>query len=83
MNAIKIYGADWCARTRCSREHLDELGLEYGYVNVDADALAREWVKRHAGGRQKTPTIEIDGLVLIAPSVAQLEAALAARGLRP
>ena len=26
--------------------HLDELGVEYDYINVDRDGDASEWVKR-------------------------------------
>jgi mycoredoxin len=77
MSAIQVYGTDWCEDTQHTREHLDSLGVPYDFVNIDADADARQWVIRQNDGKQKTPTVRIAGqTVLSEPSNAELDIAL-------
>ena len=76
MADVKVYGADWCGLTRRSLMHLDRLGVQYEYVNVDQDSQASEWVKEQNNGKEKKPTIDIRGRVITAPSNQQLEDAL-------
>ena len=42
MEKIKVYGADWCGLTRRTLMHLDRLGVEYDYVDVDNDEAASQ-----------------------------------------
>ena len=81
MNAIKVYGADWCGDTQITRYQLDQLGIEYDYHDVDRDSEARQWVLRQNGGKQKTPTVDVDGEILTEPSEQQLERVLRSKGL--
>ena len=78
MPNIKVYGADWCGLTRYTLRHLDELGVAYEYIDVDNDQQASEWVKQQNNGKEKKPTLDIDGRVLTAPSNRQLDEALRA-----
>lgn len=79
--AIKVYGADWCGDTQRTREYLDGRGLAYEYINVEADAEASRWVKEHNDGKERKPTVDVDGEVLSVPKDAELEAALRAKSL--
>jgi mycoredoxin len=81
MSEITVYGADWCEDTQATRNHLDSLGVPYRYVNVERDASAEEWVKQQNGGKRKTPTVDIEGKVLIEPNERELEEGLRGRGL--
>lgn len=76
MERIKVYGADWCGLTRRTLTHLDRLGVPYEYINVDYDREASEWVMRHNNGKEKKPTLDINGRVLTAPTHKELEDAL-------
>jgi glutaredoxin len=78
---VKVYGADWCADTRHTREFLDRLGVAYEYVNIEEDARAREWVRAQNGGRERKPTVDVAGQVLGEPSDHELTSALRERGL--
>ena len=80
MAKIKVFGADWCEDTQRSREQLDELGLKYDYINIDKDAASQAWVKQQNGGKQKTPTIDVEGRIIIEPSNEQLEILLRETG---
>lgn len=81
MEPIKVYGADWCESTRRTRSHLDRIGIEYDYINVDRDGEASEWVKRHNGGKERKPTLDICGRILTSPSNQQLDDVLRAQRL--
>ena len=81
MSEIRVYGADWCEDTQATRNHLDSLGVPYRYINVEQDSQAQNWVKQQNGGKQKTPTLDIDGRVLVEPNERELEQALRGKGL--
>jgi mycoredoxin len=81
MAAIKVYGADWCHMTRSTLEHLDEISVDYDYVDIDDDPKACQWVKDHNAGKAKKPTIDVAGTVLTTPSDEKLDAALEDAGL--
>lgn len=78
---IKVYGADWCGDTQRTREFLDGRGVAYEYVNVEQDAEASAWVKEQNDGKERKPTVDVDGEVLSVPKDAQLEEALRAKRL--
>ena len=81
MSAVKVYGADWCEDTRATLNNLDSLGVQYQYVDVEQDPQAQDWVKQQNGGKQKTPTLDISGQVLVEPDERELEQALRGKGL--
>jgi len=83
MSQIKVYGADWCGMTRRTLSFLDELGVEYDYINVEKDDRASAWVKQQAGGKEKKPTVDVAGTVLVAPDDDELEEVLREQDLIP
>ena len=78
---VKVYGAAWCEDTTATRQHLDRFGVRYQYIDVDHDAQAKEWVKKKNGGKQRTPTLEIRGHILVEPDENELKEALRGKGL--
>jgi len=78
MANVKVYGADWCPMTSRTLDHLDELGVAYEYIDVEKDPQASKWVKAQNGGKEKKPTVLIDGEVLRTPSDEELDERLAA-----
>ncbi len=76
MAKVTMYGADWCGDCRRSKRVLDELGVEYDWIDVDAVPEAAERA-RELSGRPNIPVIRLpDGTVLTEPSDDELEAAL-------
>ena len=49
---ITMYGADWCGDCRRSKGYLDAHGVPYTYVDVDADAAAKEMIDENASTDQ-------------------------------
>ncbi len=78
---VKVYGADWCGDTVRTLKHLDRLGVDYEYINVEQDTQASEWVKAQNSGLERKPTVEIAGQVLSVPTDRELSSALREKGL--
>ncbi len=77
---IKVYGAGWCGDTQRTLKQLDELGVDYQYIDVDEDAAASQWVKEQNDGKERKPTLDIAGRVLSVPTNAELKSALREAG---
>ena len=73
---LVVYGADWCHVTQETLAFLDDLGVDYEYVNIEQDPDASAWVKEQNGGMEVKPTLKLGDYVLTAPSADVLEAAL-------
>jgi len=78
---IKVYGAGWCGDTQRTLRQLDELGVDYNYIDVEKDAAASQWVKDRNGGKEQKPTVDLAGRVLSVPTNAELESALREAGV--
>ena len=81
MAKVKVYGADWCVMTKGTLDHLKKVGVEYQYIDIDKDKAAAGWVAKQNGGKEKKPTLDIDGQVLTEPSNGELDRALAKQGI--
>ena len=57
---VQIYATKWCRDCRLAKQFLDEHGIEYTEINVDADPAASAEVLRHVGKRA-VPQLVIDG----------------------
>jgi glutaredoxin len=77
MKKVTVYGADRCPLTKRAIAHLEQMNVDFEYIDVDRDPRGAEWVREQNGGNEKKPTIKIDAEVLSEPSDAELEAALA------
>jgi glutaredoxin len=74
---LTVYGASWCPDVRRSRALLDREGVEYAYVDVEADADAERRVRELQDGARRIPTIVWeDGSFLVEPSDAELSGRL-------
>ena len=73
---IKVYGADWCGDTKRTLNYLDNLNVDYDYINVDEDEKASEWVKAQNDGKERKPTLMVGSNVLCVPSEDELETVL-------
>ncbi|UOZ10284.1 MULTISPECIES: glutaredoxin domain-containing protein [unclassified Amycolatopsis] len=70
---LTVYGASWCPDVKRSRALLDREGVEYSYVDVEADAAAEARVRSLQDGERRIPTIVWDdGTFLVEPSDAEL-----------
>jgi mycoredoxin len=59
-----------------TRDYLDRRGVIYDYIDIEADRAAAQWVRGQNGGKERTPTVDIAGKILVEPGDAQLEQVL-------
>lgn len=74
--AIKVYGADWCHNTNDTLTQLKMLHVDFQYIDIEEDEDAAAWVRDQNGGKERKPTVDIDGKVLSVPDFEELEDAL-------
>lgn len=78
---VKVYGAAWCEDTQATLYHLDSLGVQHRFIDIDQDPQAKEWVVWQNGRKQRTPTLDVQGMILVEPEEPRLEDVLRAKGL--
>ena len=77
MSDLIVYGASWCPDVKRSRALLDAKGVEYDYLDVEADSGAEESVRALQIGERRIPTIVWPvGTHLVEPSDDELTAHL-------
>ncbi|MDQ6746720.1 MAG: glutaredoxin family protein [Candidatus Dormibacteraeota bacterium] len=74
---ILVYGTSWCAECRIAKRVLQEHGVDYDEVDIEANPDAAREVLRLNNGMRSVPTIIFpDGTVLVEPSRRELTARL-------
>ncbi|MEZ4769513.1 MAG: glutaredoxin domain-containing protein [Caldilineales bacterium] len=74
---ITVYATPYCGDTRRARRVLDELRIEYDFVDIRLDQEAARWVEQVNNGFRSSPTIAFpDGTTLTEPSEKVLRAKL-------
>jgi mycoredoxin len=69
---ITVYGADWCIDCRRSKKVLDQLGVDYHYVDLEADITGADRAFA-ISGRTNIPVIVFaDGSHVVEPSDSEL-----------
>jgi mycoredoxin len=61
MANLKMYTATWCSDCRHAKRFLNEHGIAYEEINIEAQDGAAEYVMKLNDGKRKVPTFEIDG----------------------
>lgn len=75
---ITMFGAEWCGDCRRSKRLLDELGVAYDYIDLEADATGADRA-RAISGRTNIPVIVFpDDTHMVEPSDDDLRARVAA-----
>ena len=61
MANLKMYTTMWCSDCRHAKRFLNEHGIAYEAINIEAQDRAAEYVMKLNDGKRKVPTFEIDG----------------------
>lgn len=71
-----MFGAEWCSDCRRTKKQLDELGVEYTYIDLEKDVAAAD-VAREISGRTQIPVVVYsDATHHVEPSNADVESKL-------
>ncbi|MGH2756160.1 MAG: glutaredoxin domain-containing protein [Actinomycetota bacterium] len=74
--AVTMYSTTWCGHCRRLSRQLDDAGIQYRVVDVDEEPEMGERIVATTGGYRVVPTLEVDGQLLVNPSLLQVRAAL-------
>ena len=75
-STITMFGAEWCGDCRRTKKQLDELGVDYQYVDLMLDPKAAD-VAREISGRTSIPVVVYpDASHHVEPSNADVESKL-------
>ncbi|SDG42404.1 glutaredoxin family protein [Microbacterium pygmaeum] len=75
-SSITVFGADWCRDCVRTKRQLDQLGIEFEYIDLVADPAAAD-VAREISGRTNIPVVVYpDSSHHVEPSNADVEAKL-------
>jgi thioredoxin reductase (NADPH) len=69
---IKVYGADWCSDCIFAKNFFNSLNLKFEYVDITKDNQAKSFVEEVNKGKRIIPTIIIDGVTYVNPSLNEL-----------
>lgn len=79
QGGIVMYCTKWCSDCRKARDWLRSHNLEYTEVDIYAHPLAAKKVREWTGGKQITPSFDIDGVIVIDFDVDRLSEVLRER----
>ena len=80
---VIIYGSTWCGWTQRAFKRMKGLGIEYRYVDVDADPEAEQKIAAWNNGRAIRPTYQIGDDIMVHPDDETLLTTLRAHGKIP
>ena len=69
---IDLYWRPGCGFCSMLRRQLDKLGIDRVEHNIWDDPQAAEVVRQHASGNETVPTVVVDGVGMVKPSVGEL-----------
>lgn len=74
---VTVYSTSWCGHCKRLIRQLDEAHIPYRVVDVDAHPEHNARIEERTGGYRTVPTLEVDGALLVNPSLREVQAALA------
>lgn len=75
-DTITMFGAEWCSDCRRTKKQLDELGIDYTYIDLEAEPAAAD-VAKEISGRTNIPVVVYpDASHHVEPSNADVESKL-------
>lgn len=80
MHSVTVYGSTHCQDTQAVLYHLDSLGVQFDFCDVEADQQAAQWLREQTNGQSPLPTLRIGEQVLTNPDEPTLEHVLRQRG---
>ena len=74
---VTMYSTEWCGHCRRLKRQLEGAGISYREVDVDAERRYGDQIVEATGGYRVVPTVEVEGRLLVNPTVDEVQAALA------
>lgn len=76
QETVTMYSTTWCGYCRRLKRQMTEAGIAFQEVDLDDDPSHDEKIIATTGGYRTVPTLEVQGRLLVNPSIREVEAAL-------
>lgn len=73
---VTMYTTVWCGYCRRLERQMTAAGITFRKVDIDVEQDFGERIEAATGGHRTVPTIEVEGELLVNPSIAQVAAAV-------
>ena len=73
---ITVYSTIWCGHCHRLMRQLDEASIAYEVVDLDEHPEHGPRIEAATGGFRTVPTLEVNGDLLVNPSIGEVRAAL-------
>ena len=78
MRPVTMYSTTWCGYCRRLKREFEEAGIPYQEIDLDEETQHGPKIEAATGGYRTVPTVEIDGELLVNPSIREVQHALSA-----
>jgi mycoredoxin len=69
---ITLFSTTWCGHCHRLQRQLDAAGIAYEVVDLDEHPRHGERIRRATGGNRTVPSVDIEGHLLVNPTVNQI-----------
>lgn len=74
--SVTVYSTTWCGYCRRLLRRLQEAGIAAEIVDVDVNPQFDKRIRAAAAGNRVVPTVDVNGHLLVNPTVEQVRSAL-------
>ncbi len=75
---VTMYSTPWCGYCRRLKRQMEEAGIPFTEIDVDATPGYDQRIIAASGGYRVVPTLEVGDRLLVNPTIREVEAAVAA-----
>ena len=76
QSLVTLFTTEWCGYCRRLKRQMDDAGIPYSEVDIDVETLYGARISAETGGYRTVPTAEVDGRLLVNPTLAEVVAAV-------
>ena len=73
---VTMYSTAWCGYCRRLKREMAEAGIPFREVDLDDDPSYDDRIIAQTGGYRTVPTLEVQGRLLVNPSLREVQEAL-------
>ena len=73
---VTMFSTAWCGYCRRLKRQMEEAGIPFTEVDLDDDASHDDRIIAKTGGYRTVPTLEVNGQLLVNPTLREVQSAL-------
>jgi mycoredoxin len=73
---VTMYSTAWCGYCRRLKREMTQAGISFREIDLDSDPSYDDRIIAQTGGYRTVPTLEVQGRLLVNPSIREVQEAL-------